>query len=212
MPIVDAIGGGTVTNPAGNNKEIQYNNSNVFGSSPNLEWENTTSKLSINGETRIIGAGTSGYSSDRNFQSERILKISSNAASWIDFFTIEQFEEGTTTPTTTNWGHCAFDIFIIGNQSGRGTTLRHVVGAVEWQNGAMAAYEFSNSTTGSGAGNQMDYQVIVDHGTRKATFQINPTTLTSTAFGGTISVKIVASSGDYNQTQDYVWSLATPFD
>ena len=40
-------GGGGATNPAGNNTELQFNNSGVFGASPNLTFDSATNTLSV---------------------------------------------------------------------------------------------------------------------------------------------------------------------
>jgi hypothetical protein len=201
--------GGT-TSPGGSNAYIQFNDNSSFSGTDKLIWTAASSQLAVNGEERIVGAATTGYASERSFTSERVLAVSSSTSGWVDFLTIQQLNEGLET-TSNKWGHIAYDIFIIGNLNGKGTTLRHVIGAVEFRNGSMGAYTFSNTTTGGGSG-QMGYQVSVDNTSRTATFQIEPIFSTSNGFGGTIAIKIIAGRGDPGQTQDYTWLLASGFD
>ena len=42
MPIADAVASGGVTNPAGSNTQIQYNNNGSFGANSNLTYNGTT--------------------------------------------------------------------------------------------------------------------------------------------------------------------------
>lgn len=55
------VGGGSTTNPAGSNTQIQYNNSGAFGASAGFTWNDSTKRLQVVGDnytydTRTIGS------------------------------------------------------------------------------------------------------------------------------------------------------------
>lgn len=52
---------GTTNNPGGSNTQVQFNNAGVFGGSPNFTWDNTTPRLTIEGEL-IVNNTAGGYS------------------------------------------------------------------------------------------------------------------------------------------------------
>lgn len=62
-------GGGSGSNPGGNNTDVQFNNSGAFGGSDNFKWDNAVQKLIISG---TIGAadGTNSIYPDSRFLSD----------------------------------------------------------------------------------------------------------------------------------------------